>query len=135
MVVDQLADAVMGNQEIAPPQEAEQRTRAHRKDVLPRQPAPDLGQPLHAVERGIAGIEGAVQRADAGADHHVGGHAVRDQRLQHADLDRAKAAAAREHEGGLFRAGIVGHGHGFLPRRVANARRWGVYSRGTGRLR
>ena len=66
----------MGNQEIAPPQKSQQRPPGHRENIVPLQPAPDRLQPLHALERGIAGIEGAVQRADAGADHHVGGDAV-----------------------------------------------------------
>ena len=66
----------MGDQEIAPPEEAEQRPPGDREDVVPLQAAPDLGEPLDAVDRGIAGIERAVQRADAGADHHVGGDTV-----------------------------------------------------------
>ncbi|KAH2775557.1 hypothetical protein KXW38_001585, partial [Aspergillus fumigatus] len=56
--------------------------------------------------------------ADAGANHEIGGDAMRGQRLQHADLDRAKAAAAGKHEGGLARVGIVACGHRFLPRRI-----------------
>ncbi|GCC44987.1 hypothetical protein chiPu_0028913, partial [Chiloscyllium punctatum] len=69
----------------------------------------------------------AVERADAGADHHVGDHAMRRQCLQHADLDRAKAAAAGKHKGGL-RCIRIGDGQGaapWSPRSERAARRWG----------
>ena len=74
----------------------------HRKHVLPRASrARSSASCSTPFERGIAGIERAVQRADAGADHHVGGNAVRGERLQHADLNGAKTAAAGKHKGGL----------------------------------
>jgi hypothetical protein len=60
MIVDQLPDTVMGNQEIAPPEKAEQRPPIDREDVLAVQSPPDLREPQDAVERGIAGIIGAI---------------------------------------------------------------------------
>src|SRR4029453_19047819 len=109
------------------------RPPAHRKDVAPLQSAPHGGKPLHAIERGIAGIERAVQRADAGADHHVGGDAVGGERMQHADLDGAKTAAAGKHKGSLCRTDLVAHRHAYTPsspRRQRAARGWGGYSSG-----
>ena len=41
VILDQLADAVMGDQEIAAPQKAQHGPPAHRKDVVPLQSAPD----------------------------------------------------------------------------------------------
>jgi hypothetical protein len=45
--------------------------------------------------------------ADAGADHHIRGNSVRGERMHHAHLNGAKAAAAGEHEGGFRRADLV----------------------------
>src|SRR5207245_1541237 len=100
---------VMGDQEIAAPQKAQHRAPAHRKYVLAPQGAPDVAQFFHALERGVAGIEGPVQGADAGADHHVRGDAVSGKRMQHADLNGAKTAAAREHKGGLRLADLIAY--------------------------
>jgi hypothetical protein len=126
VILDQPADAVMRDQEIAAPKEAQDRPPAHRKDVVPRQAAPDIGEPLHAVERGIAGIERAVQGANAGADHHVRGDAVGGERMQHAYLKGPEAAAARKHKGGLCRTDLVAYRHARTPsspRRQQAARR------------
>ena len=62
VIVDQLADAVMRDQEIAPPQEARQRAKCERKDVPALQAATDAGEALTARRCRIAGIERAVQR-------------------------------------------------------------------------
>ena len=94
VIVDQLAHAVMGDQEIAPPQERQQRFGRHRKHILPAQAAPDLRELFHPLEGRGAGIIGAVQRADARSDHHVRGDAAGGERMHHADLDRAKTSAA-----------------------------------------
>ena len=107
MIVDQLAYAVMRNQEVAPPQKTEQRPQRDREYVAPREAAPDGRELQHPFQRGIARIIGAVQRADAGTDHHVGGDAVLGERVHHADLDRAETATAREHEGGRRATGML----------------------------
>ena len=62
--------------------------------------APQLDQ--LGDDRGVrvAGDHGAVERADAGAEHQVGDDVALEERPQHADLDRAEDAAAAEHEGG-----------------------------------
>jgi hypothetical protein len=115
----------MRNQKIPAQQESQQGPPGDRKHVVPAQSAPDDGEPLDAVERRIARIERTVQCADAGADHHVGANAVRGKRMQHADLNGAKTAAAGEHEGGFGPTGIVGYGQGVftLPdRRVDESR-------------
>jgi hypothetical protein len=98
----------MGDQEIAPPQKAGQGFPGDGKHVVPLQAAPDGLELQDALQRGIAGIIGAIDRPDAGADHHVGDHAVPGERMQHADLDRAKTAASRQHEGGPAAHGVVG---------------------------
>lgn len=72
VVLDQLADAVMGNQEIAPPHESGEALPGDREDIMTLQAAPDGFKPEHALERGVAGIIGAVDRADAGADDEIG---------------------------------------------------------------
>jgi len=102
----------MGNQEIAAPDEAQQCPPGDRKDVVPRQAAPDGLELQHALQRGIAGIISAVQRADAGADHHIRRDAVGGERVHHAHLDGAKTASAGEDKGRLAAAGVVGSGQG-----------------------
>ena len=47
---------------------------------------------------GVARDHRAVERADAGAEHQVGGDAALEERPQHPDLDRTEDAAAAEHE-------------------------------------
>ena len=129
VILDQLADAVMGDQEIAAPQKTQHRPPAHRKDVVPRQAAPDVAEPLHAIERGIAGIERAIQGANAGANHHIRGDAVGGERMQHAHLNGPEAAAARKHKGGLCRTDLVAYRHARTPsppRRQQAARRMEV---------
>jgi hypothetical protein len=105
MIVDQLSDPVVRHQEIAPPEKAEQRPPGDRKDIVALQAAPDRCQVQDAFQCRIAGVIGPVQRTDAGADHHIGGDAVLGQRLHHADLNRAKTAAAGQHEGCPRRSG------------------------------
>ena len=48
--------------------------------------------------RRIGGDERAVDRADGGAGDDIGADAGLEERLDHADLDRAANAAAAEHE-------------------------------------
>ena len=105
MIVDQLLDAVMRDQEIPPPEESQQRPPGDRENVVPRSArARCVSSCSTPFERGIAGIIGAVQGADAGADHHIRGNSVRGERMHHAHLNGAKAAAAREHKGRFRRA-------------------------------
>jgi len=61
--------------------------------------APDLLELCDAGHRGVAGEVCTVDRAGRRADDQVGSHARGRQRAQHADLHRAEAAAAGEHEG------------------------------------
>ena len=65
--------------------------------------APQLGEPLDHGERRVPGDQGAVERADAGAEDEVGGDAALEERAQHADLDRAEGAPAAEDERGRHR--------------------------------
>ena len=93
---------------------------------MPRQPAPDRLELQNATQRGIAGLICAVKRADAGADHHIRRDAVGGERVQHAHLNGAKAAAAREHKGRRGTAGLVGDGQASFRshcRRVGKATR------------
>ena len=61
--------------------------------------APQVGEPLDDGGRGVAGDQGAVQGADAGAQHQLGCHLGLEQGAQHADLDRAEHAPSAQHEG------------------------------------
>src|SRR6185437_5360712 len=86
----------------------------HRENVAPAQAAPDRRQLFYAGERRIAGVIGAVERADAGADDHVGGDAAGRERMQHARLDSAETAAAGEHKGGFRFDDVSRHGNATL---------------------
>jgi hypothetical protein len=121
MILEQLANAVVRNQEIAAPEKSQQRLPGDRENVAAREPAPDGFKLENALQRRSAGIVGAVDGADAGTDHHVGGNAVGDERVQHADLDRAKAAAAGEDECGLRRIVLRRRGQGSSPQRVSTS--------------
>ena len=59
---------------------------------------PRVQQRVDDGGRRVGGDEGAVDRADRGAGDDVGADAGLEQRLDHADLDRAADAAAAEHE-------------------------------------
>ena len=65
VIVDQLADAVMGNEEVAAPEKPKQRSPGDREHVVPPQAAPDMLEFKDTPERGIACIVGAVDGADA----------------------------------------------------------------------
>src|SRR5947209_7211161 len=103
-----------GHEKIATAQKAEQRFPRDRKHVLAPQPAPDRFELADPFEGRVASIVCTVERADAGAEHHVGDDAVRREGMKHADLDGAKAAAAREHKSCL-RLTLVRH-HAILAR-------------------
>jgi hypothetical protein len=60
--------------------------------------APHLGELLDHRELGLAGDEGTVQGADAGAEDQLGPDVALEQRSEHPDLDRAEDAAAAKHE-------------------------------------
>ena len=68
-----------------------------REHVGAVQPLPHLRE---VVDRrvGMTGEPRPVERADRGADDHVGADAPLAQRGEHPDLDRAEARAARENE-------------------------------------
>src|SRR4029077_656844 len=59
--------------------------------------APQAVEPLRRAFR-VGGDEGAVHRADGGADDEVGPHPGVGQRAQHADLVRAEQPTAAEYE-------------------------------------
>src|SRR5450631_986672 len=109
MIVDQLLDTVMWDQEIPAPDKSQQGPPVDRENVLPLQSAPNGFQLLHALERGIARVIGAVEGADTGADHHIRRNSVRGERMHHAYLNGAKAATAREYKGRLREAGMIGY--------------------------
>jgi len=115
ILVDQLLDAIVRDQEIPTPEKPEHGAPIHRENVMTRQSAPDGLQLQDAFQGGIAGIVSAVQSADTGADHHIGGDAVRGKRVHHAHLNGAEAASAGEHEGGFCWSGLIGHGPRCLP--------------------
>src|SRR6185503_9143503 len=102
MRVDQLAQSVRRHEKIAPPREAEQRPPCDREDVLTAQRAPDRLELADALKCRGSRVIRAVERTHAGAQHHGGRNPMRDERMQHADLDGAKAAAARENESCLW---------------------------------
>src|SRR5262249_34473441 len=52
-----------------------------------------------ALETGLGGVRGGVERASGAAEEEVRSDAVLVQGPQHADLHRAQVAAATEHEG------------------------------------
>jgi len=91
------------------------KSRRHRKLSTVRQligkrrsaaVPPDGCQSLDPAERRSPALERAVEGANAGADHHVRGNSVRGERLQHAHLDGAEAASARENERRFHRANL-----------------------------
>src|SRR6202022_4137485 len=124
---DQLPNAVMRDQKIPPPDKCQQRPPCDREDVMPLQSAPDGFQPQNALERGIARIVSPVQRTDAGADHHIRGNSVRGERVHHAHLNGAKAAAACEYEGSFGRRSLVRYRQGFV--RSRQSTRWRTVTR------
>ena len=67
--------------------------RAHGLGVLPQ-----VGEPVDHRGRRVAGDHGAVEGADAGAEHQVGGDLDLEQRAQHPDLGRPEHPTAPEHE-------------------------------------
>src|SRR5579875_3440939 len=68
------------------------------KDVVPGDPAPDGGEVLHSGRVGSAGEPRAVDGADRGAVHGVGGDAPGHQCLQHAHLGCPPCPAPGEDE-------------------------------------
>jgi hypothetical protein len=98
MIVDQLLDPVMRDQKVPPPEESQQGAPRHRKNIVPLQTTPDGLQLQHAPQRGISGIIGAVQGADAGADHHIRRNSVGGERMHHAHLNSPEAASAGENK-------------------------------------
>lgn len=86
---------------IAAGERTEQVREAERKHVTAFQAAPDLAQSDDAFSSGIEGEERAVDGPGRSADDEVGALTRLDQRLQHPDLHRAEAAAARHDDGGL----------------------------------
>ena len=64
VIVDQFADAVMGNEKVAAPEEPEQRPPGDREHVVPPQAAPDVFELKDTLERGISRIVGAVDCTD-----------------------------------------------------------------------
>ena len=101
MRFDEGAQGVGRDEKIPPAEETEKRPPRDRKHVLPAQAAPDRFEFAHARRRGVSRIIGAVERADARAEDHVGDDPVRGERVEHADLNGAETPAARENEGCL----------------------------------
>jgi len=121
MIVDQFPDPIMRDQEIAAPQKSQQGAPADRENVMPGQSAPDGFQLQHPLQGGIPRIISTVQRADAGADHHIRRYAMGGERVHHAHLNGAKAAAAREDKGGPGGCSI-GYGYVQSPGRSSDPR-------------
>ena len=88
---------------------------------------PERGELLDDAEVGLAGDQGAVEGADAGAEHQVRDDAALEQRAQHADLDGAEHAAAAEHECGRHTRASVppapGARHGPAPSHRCSAQK------------
>jgi hypothetical protein len=108
MIVDQLLDPVMRDQEIPAPEKSQHGAPGDREDIVALQSAPDGFELQNTLQGGIAGVIGAIEGADAGADHHIGGNSVGGQRMHHANLDGAETAAACEYKsrfGGLAMTG------------------------------
>src|ERR1700748_3447099 len=72
------------------------------------QSAPDGFELEHPSQAGIAGVVGAVDGADAGADHHIGENSVGGERVHHAYLNGAEAASAREYKSRSGGASMIG---------------------------
>src|SRR3954451_2655264 len=96
--VDEFSQAVGRDEEIPSPQKTKQRAERDRKDIPPPQTTPDRLELADAVEAGIARVVGCVDRSDARAAGHIGDDAMFDERMQHANLDGAKAAATGENK-------------------------------------
>src|SRR3954447_12232626 len=109
MPVDESSQAVGRDEEIPSPQKTEQRAERDRKNILPPQAAPDRLELADAVEARIARVVGGVDRADARPARHIGDDAMFDERMQHANLDGAKAAATGENKRCLWLA-LLRHG-------------------------
>ena len=60
---------------------------------------PQADQPVDHAGAGVGGHQGAVQRADRGAQDQVRADAGLEERPEHADLDRAEQAATAQDEG------------------------------------
>ena len=120
VVLEQLANAIVRDQEIPTPEKPEHRSPGDRENVVAGQPSPDGFEFENAFQRGRAGVVRAIDGADAGADDHIRGNAVGDQRVQHANLDCSKTAAAREHKCSLCRIVLNRRGQDHPPaRRIA----------------
>src|SRR6185437_290336 len=107
---DQLAQAIGCNQIVAAQQKAEKCPPADGKDVASAQPAPDRRELLDALTRGITGVIRTIERANTGPDDKISGDIARCERMQHANLDGAKAAAAGKDEGRLRPNTFNSHG-------------------------
>ena len=98
MHVHETVEALGAEQKIALAREPEENEWRDRKHISPAQISPNFHELFDTFNRGYPSVVRGVYGADTRAHHHVGGHAVRHERLQHADLDRPEAASARKNE-------------------------------------
>src|SRR4051794_19071187 len=133
MPVDESSQAVGRDEEIPSPQKTEQRAERDRKNILPPQAAPDRLELADAVEAGIARVVGGVDRADARPARHIGDEAMFDERMQHANLDGAKAAATGENKRCLWL--IRARHHAILAKMATRDKRSDHFERRGARLR
>src|ERR1700733_2582153 len=108
MIVDQLLNSVMRDQKVPTPEKSQHGAPGDRENVVALQSAPDGFELQNPSQGGIAGIVGAVDGADAGADHHIGGNSVGGERVHHAHLNGAEAASTCEYKSRSGGASMIG---------------------------
>ncbi len=92
--LDQRPQSSRLDEKTPPDQKSQHCCPAERKNVASAQSTPDRFQALDAFERWVAGIIGAIERADARTDNHIRGDSMGGERMQHAGLDGTEAATA-----------------------------------------
>ena len=98
MHVHETVEALGAKQKIALAHEPKEDEWRDRKHISPAQISPNFRKLFDTFNCGYPSVVRCVNGADARTHHHVGGHAVRHERLQHADLDRPEAASPRKNK-------------------------------------
>jgi len=98
MLAHETVKAFGAEQKVALAHQPEEDEWCDRKHIPATQISPNFRKLFDAFNRRNSRIIRSVHGADARAHHHVGGHAMRNERVQHSDLDRPEAASTRKNE-------------------------------------
>jgi hypothetical protein len=115
MMVENTSEPVGWHEMTVPANEAKEPSPGPWEDVGAFEPAPEALQFGNSLQSRISGKVGAVDRADAGSNDHVGFNSAFQERAQHAYLDRPQAAAARQDKGCLRVSCLHDWAHGVTP--------------------